>query len=350
MVSDRLTVIGGLGTWGDDSCLDDLVAELSLALSEKPSGVEALDRLSTIWPGEVVRAIGAVVQRTSDSSRRTRAIRTLVAALTTSRPDTRLAALRTLALLEERSAVPYLEVLLDEVGGSALPSAELVLALCRCGSGRAEGALDRLTRSTRAVDQWFAAVAAARLPATVRSRVWDRVRAFGRGIARRSLGEMLSRCVDDLDRWGRDASVVTLAGREPWTRTGVTLKTGDRFRVAACGLLAAPGTVADDQPEGPRPSSDLDTFGPEGREVHPHALRRAAALIARVGRHEVAAPIDPGQVFVAQDDGELLVRVTSPYLDALDDSSVDSGLALPTDVMTPASASGLILVRAERLP
>lgn len=179
----------------------------------------------------------------------------------------------------------------------------------------------------------------------VRELVWARVQDAARAATTTAVRRRVSHSIEWLREHALEESVVPLDARSYWTRTGIALRPGDRFRIEAHGLLAIQRAAV---ASGPEAAADL--FGPEGRELPPHDMHRMSALIARVGRHEIPAPIDPDQVFVAQDEGELVVRIAPANLEALDDSGVECGSAFPTDVVSTVPVSGLLLVRAEKLP
>lgn len=255
-------------------------------------------------------------------------------------PRTRAAALRALGFLAEPAAGPALE---QERGLAhpALSPAELAFALCRSGSPRAGEALDELAASRRPTDLWIAATCAAEMAPAIRTRVWAQVQDAARTAMSTPVRRRLWRSLEWLAEHALDESVVRLDGGSYWTRVGLALSPGDRFRIEAHGLLATQRGGSE---------SAADVFGPEGREPATPTNERVNALIARVGRHEIGAPIDPERVFVAQDAGELVVRLAPANLDTAADSVAECFGAFPTDAISTAPVAGLVMLRAVKLP
>ncbi|MBI4862437.1 MAG: hypothetical protein HY815_19585 [Candidatus Riflebacteria bacterium] len=142
---------------------------------------------------------------------------------------------------------------------------------------------------------------------------------------------------------------VWVDGRSPWTRTGLDLAIGERFRVEVRGFLAqrydpdSPGWGTEyDRSVALRPD---DVTAPQGTLISRMYDTRIRALVARVGRHELPVPIPPDSVQVAQDAGPLLVRIAG-CLHKYD----DIGLLHPGDLVSRELLNGLILVRARRVP
>lgn len=143
---DRLVAVGGLETWGGAGCLDTLERELAAALASGRPADPLRAELDSLRGAAAVRAIGAVLRR-SPQAPRTRAVESMLRAVTEGDPRIRSAALRALGFLAEPAAGPGLEREIGLQRAATVPAADLVFALCRCGSPRASETLEALAGS-----------------------------------------------------------------------------------------------------------------------------------------------------------------------------------------------------------
>lgn len=315
-------------TLGTDAAWKDLTPEVwrlagpLLAWQDTDKGLETMIAVARSAQGSAGR-IAAATGHFLGLSRRPQALPALLELLGSTDEGVRLGALHGLALRAAAGGLSVPPELPRDVDPGILDRARLLLdqapddsrtrgfrTLCRVlwGCPGAREGLDLLAKSQDLLDIWAEAV--------TRSLMGEKE--FTGALARRAADPATSVTTKSFEREGLANMIAALPGLfapahpdavttlvlldplPPWTVTGITLKVGDRIRVAYCGAARMERRSGDDEQEKSEPAVEL----PAKRFWMQARVGLQQVAVDQENQHGHRAMID----FVARDAGPLRLR------------------------------------------